>query len=316
MLECIDLHLGATGTLNEWQFLFQQHYHLLRPFLSPTGRRAALTCCPAHGPKELIVVGSDGSSTVSACTPPASPEASSASSDVLELWEFCPCLLATYLGGALGLHPKERPLLQHGQILHIGALHYGTNRYPAYLLKNGPDSYLESARSMAAAQQGACIFFTPRYCAATDKWSSRRNLGYFTLEQQLFPDSFIPVSSYRVRLQECLEAFTRSPAKFAAGLNPEPNLNGIVSRIDTIEKTVLPDASRGSKTRKSASAGGKARAKSFQAKYEEARRFMLDYHRRNPSVSFTQVRCKAARHLTLSESALKNRFKKGDFPDW
>lgn len=88
------------------------------------------------------------------------------------------------------------------------------------------------------------------------------------------------------------------------------------SRIDTIEKTVLPDASRGSKTIKSASAGGRARAKTYQPKYEEARRYMLNYHRKNPSVSFTQVRKKAAQHLPLSESSLKTRFKKADFTDW
>ena len=90
----------------------------------------------------------------------------------------------------------------------------------------------------------------------------------------------------------------------------------IESRLDTIEQTVLPDASRGSKTINGASSGGKARAKAYQPKYEEARRYMLEYHRKNPVVSFTQVRKKAAQHLTLSETSLKTRLKKGDFSGW
>jgi hypothetical protein len=87
-------------------------------------------------------------------------------------------------------------------------------------------------------------------------------------------------------------------------------------RLDALETTVIPNAVRGTATVHSASAGGKARAKQFQPKYEEAKNFMLDYHRKNPSISFTQIRKRAAQHLYLSEATLKNHVKKGDFTDW
>jgi hypothetical protein len=88
------------------------------------------------------------------------------------------------------------------------------------------------------------------------------------------------------------------------------------SRLDTIEKTVLPDASRGSKTKRSASDGGKVRAAAYREKITEARRFILKYHRENRSMCFTQALRKAAQHLDLGESTLKKHIKKRDFPDW
>jgi hypothetical protein len=87
-------------------------------------------------------------------------------------------------------------------------------------------------------------------------------------------------------------------------------------RLDTIVETVLPCARRGSGTIRSAAAGGRARKESYLPKYEDARTFILDYHRKNPRVSFTQVRKRAAQHLTLSETSLKTHIKKGDFADW
>jgi len=122
-----------------------------------------------------------------------------------------------------------------------------------------------------------------------------------------------------VDLRECL---SQTPSGFAGECPVNcascflPDTGQLISRLDTIEKTVLPDAARGSKTKKSASAGGKARADGYLEKYEEAKRFILKCHHDNPFISFTEVRRKAAQHASISERALKNHLKKSDFSDW
>ncbi|MEI7903376.1 MAG: hypothetical protein WCK89_24310, partial [bacterium] len=106
------------------------------------------------------------------------------------------------------------------------------------------------------------------------------------------------------------------PVNCAGCLLPPNDIAKVHTRLDTIEKTVLPDASRGSKTKRSASAGGKARAETYLPQYAEARRLILKYHRENRSMCFTQALRKAAQHLHLSERTLKTHVNKGDFPDW
>jgi hypothetical protein len=87
-------------------------------------------------------------------------------------------------------------------------------------------------------------------------------------------------------------------------------------RLDALETTVIPNAVRGTATVHSASAGGKARATSYLQKYADAKKFIHEYHQKNPVVSFSAARKKAAQHLYLSEATLKNHVKKGDFVDW
>jgi len=120
-----------------------------------------------------------------------------------------------------------------------------------------------------------------------------------------------------VSLRECLsltqKGFTGTCPGACAGCTCT---NPLENRLETIEKSVLPDATRGSKTRNAASAGGRARAALYKAKYDEARRFIREYHRKYPSACFTQALRRAARHLHLSERTLKTHVKKGDFADW
>jgi hypothetical protein len=93
-------------------------------------------------------------------------------------------------------------------------------------------------------------------------------------------------------------------------------LETINKRFDQIEKSVLPNAARGAGTLSSASAGGKARSAKYKPLYQEARRFIREYHRKHPAISFSQARKRAAQHVDLSESALKNHIRKKDFSDW
>lgn len=93
-------------------------------------------------------------------------------------------------------------------------------------------------------------------------------------------------------------------------------LGAINKRFDQIEESVIPNAARGAGTLSSASAGGKARSAKYKPLYQEARRFIREYHQKHPSISFSQARKRAAQHVDLSESALKNHIKKKDFTDW
>jgi len=128
-----------------------------------------------------------------------------------------------------------------------------------------------------------------------------------------------------VSLRECLSldktGFSGECSKNCSRCHP-PDISNIELkkhldvRLDTIEETIIPSALRGSRTIRSAAAGGKARAEPYLKKYEAAKEFMLDYHRKNPAVSFCAARKKAAQHIYLAEITLKKHINKGDFPDW
>ena len=158
---------------------------------------------------------------------------------------------------------------------------------------------LQAAENCTDPKKTGCVLFPAHHTKAADLLKGR-GIASVALRECLSikPDGFhgeCPVN--------CAACFTTDTAK-------------LESRLDTVEKTVLPDAKRGSKTKKSASAGGKARAEAYLPQYEEARSYILDYHRKNRSICFTQALRKAAQHLHLSERALKTRIKKGDFTDW
>ncbi|MGE4489184.1 MAG: hypothetical protein AB7E95_06550 [Kiritimatiellales bacterium] len=93
-------------------------------------------------------------------------------------------------------------------------------------------------------------------------------------------------------------------------------LGTINERFDQIEDSIVPNAVRGARTLSSASYGGKARSAQYEPCYEEAREFIREYHQKHPAIRFSQARKRAAQHVGLSESALKNHIRKKDFPDW
>lgn len=94
-------------------------------------------------------------------------------------------------------------------------------------------------------------------------------------------------------------------------------VNKVFAKIDDVAAAVLPEAQRGSKTKQSASAGGKARAATYTEKYDEAREFIQKYHEDNPRVSFSQARKKAADKIDgVTESSLRKHIKKSDYPNW
>lgn len=154
-------------------------------------------------------------------------------------------------------------------------------------------------------QTVGCVLFPSHHSAATELLNGRG------------------ISS--VILRECLSldgtGFSGECPKTCTHCRPADISTGELKkhldvRLDALETTVIPSALRGSKTKRSASAGGKARAEMYQPKIEEARQFVIKYHRENRSMCFTQALRKAAQHLDLGESTLKKYLKKGDFADW
>ena len=225
------------------------------------------------------------------------------------LWKFSSIPFAQSLGLALGVNPKPKQLGRRS--LRLGSLHTKTSNLSAYFLNRvGPDD-LKRLHSVLPRCQRQTILYTPRHCPETGNWLTRRGIGYFSLESCLEPRSLRPTQTYWKELAAYAERTSPPSVTISVG-----SLAQLEYRVDTIEKTVLPAAERGSKTIHAAGNGGKARAVYYREKYEEARRFIWEYHLEHRSMCFTQALRKAARHLDLGESTLKKHIKKRDFPDW
>ena len=201
MLDCIDLRLGISCTLNEWRFLFRSHYDALRPFLALTGQKASAWCCPTNGRKQETIETEEGYKAVSSdCKCYPCMEANNISSADFELWKLCPSIFANHLGPRLGLHAAPKPMTNG--VLYLGSLACRSSRIPAFLLNSNIRSSRLRAQSVGAEQVGVCIFFTPRYCADTADWLESKQHGYFPLEDLLLPGSLDPSPNYWQELEK------------------------------------------------------------------------------------------------------------------
>ena len=201
MIDCIDLHLGISCTLNEWRFLFDSHFDALRSFLSPTGQRASAWCCPFNGRKQEISEEEGKVKAVSSdckCSPCV--EANNIPPADLELWNFCPSIFAHCLSPGLGLHAD--PKLMKKGVLHLGSLASRSIRLSAFLLNYNDTSYQLRAQAIMAKQTGTCIIYTPRYCHDLAEWIGKTRHGYFPLEDLLLPGSLDPSPTYWQELQK------------------------------------------------------------------------------------------------------------------
>jgi hypothetical protein len=181
----------------------------------------------------------------------------------------------------------------------------GESRHVFACLADSEATALTAISPIADPQKVGCVLFSTYHSDAADLLRSRG------------------IAS--VSLRECLSlkkaGFSGECSRNCSKCRPPDISNTELKkhldvRLDTIEETVIPSALRGSRTIRSAAAGGRARAEPYLKKYEAAKEFMLDYHKKNPAICFTQALRKAAQHLHLSERALKTRINKGDFIDW
>ena len=201
MLDCIDLRLGISCTLNEWRFLFHSHYDALRPFLSPTGQQASAWCCPVNGRKQEIIAEERGYKAISSdCNSYPCVEVNNIPPEDLEIWKFCPTVFANRLSPGLGLHTDPK-LINEG-VLRLGSLACRSTRLPAFLLNCNDTSYRHRVQTVVAKQTGTCIIYTPRYCHDIAEWLGQMQHGYFPLEDLLLPGSLEPSPAYWQDLHE------------------------------------------------------------------------------------------------------------------
>lgn len=242
MIDCIDLHLGAAGIINEWRFKFRSYFNVLRPFLSPTGQVAAYWCCPYNGQRQEIA----GDTKRQAAGRPerkTSPcvEARDIPPEELELWSFCPTALVKELAAGLGLHPATNPM--KGEILRLGSLLYRSKRYPAYLVRQGEGGYALQVQAIAGGHKRRCLFFTPRFCPDTADWLTRHGYGYFPLEDLLLPGSLAPSPEYWQTLQACKELLSRPEKGGAEPPHPVENVRPGIFIEPSFKRIIFPDGS-------------------------------------------------------------------------
>jgi hypothetical protein len=295
-------HRDSFEPLPWWENLFGKAFSAIRPFLSPCeDRRAAFYPSPDNPSVQLAV---RESGRRYRALPP--DELKDEVDDVLLDWEDVQAYhldcerLRTSLRMSLNLKPADsRPI---EGLFYIGRCECNREfRHVYACLAVSDQKALQAAENCTDPKKTGCVLFPAHHAKAADLLKSR-GIAAVALRECLSikPDGFhgeCPVN--------CAECF-QPPAELAA----------VHTRLDSLEQTVLPDAERGEKALSGASAGGHARAEQYQPQYEEARRFILKYHRENRSMCFTQALRKAARHLDLGESTLKKHIKKGDFPDW
>ncbi|MDF7824115.1 hypothetical protein P4B35_08835 [Pontiellaceae bacterium B12227] len=290
-------HRKVFESLDWWKHRFGRSFSSVKPFLTPCDDRMAEYFPSPEKPAVPLSVKEVG---LKFCAVP--PEGNDDLEDLILDWEDVQAyrLNSGRLRASLRKTFNVKPAggRKRDNLMYLGRCQTSTELRHVYVCLAYTESEAHKAiEDCTDPEKIGCILF-----------ATRRESSVHLLKER-------GISS--VPLRECLSqtkgGFTGTcPGPCAECTCPDP----LESRIDSIVKKALPDASRGSKTKHSASAGGKARAQTFLLKYEEARHYMWTYHRKNPALSFTEVRKRAAQHVSLSESALKKHLKKGDFPDW
>ena len=296
----------AQEPLAWWEEVFGRAFPAVQPFLVPcSGKRADFYPCPDN-PSVPLSVHESGKKYWAL---PVGEHANNHDDLVLD-WEDVQAhrlgidRVSESLRSAFKLMPAAGPQIDN--LEYIGRCDCnGELRQVFACFIDSSQEVLTAVSPHTDPQKVGCILFPTHHAVAAELLHSR---GIAT-----------------VPLRECLSlkknGFSGECPKPCARCRPA-DINHtelkkhIDVRFDTLEKTVLPSALRGSGTIRSAAAGGKARAAPYLQKYAEAKEFIREYHLKNPAVSFSQARKRAAQHLPLSERALRMHIKKGDFTDW
>ncbi len=295
LLSCKD----SIETLAWWEMVFGRNFPSVRRFLTPcTGKRADFYPCPDDSVVQLTIRESGEKYRAV----PTGEHAEDFDAQELEwadvqAYTLDPQVLIAFIRNGFGVKAVNFQSLEKLECL--GSCSRSKRSVYACFAVNEADA-LSAVSSLSSAQTAGCIFFSERFSAVESLLHSRGIASVFLSEICIADQSACP-------------AVCRKLERNISNTELKEHLD---VRFDTIEETVLPSAVRGAATVRFAATGGHARAEQYQPKYEEAKKYILDYHRKNPLVSFNQTRKKAAQHLYLSESTLKNHVKKRDFTDW
>ncbi|NOU36255.1 MAG: hypothetical protein HOO88_05755 [Kiritimatiellaceae bacterium] len=297
---------NSQESLAWWEEVFGRAFPAVQPFLVPcSGTRADFYPCP-DDPSIQLSVHESGKKYRAIPT----GEHAEIFEDVVLDWHdvqaYRPSLdlVSDSLRSVFNLMPAAGPQLEH--LDFVGRCDCnGELRHVFACFADSAPAALNAVLPHADPKKVGCVLFPSHHAGAAELLHSR---GIAT-----------------VPLRECLSlnktGFSGDCPKTCSTRRPPDISNTALKthldhRLDKIEENVIPGAARGAATVRSASAGGKARGDLYQPKYKEAKKFIREYHKKNPAVSFCAARKKAAQHVSLSEVTLKKHINKGDFDDW
>lgn len=186
-MKLLNIHLGKTYTMNEWQFLFGEVFDRVEPYLRDVGRQADHWCDPQTMQRRDILR-QDGS--VKALSPDYadSPELErEVEEEELQLYCLCPETFAGQLCHCCGVEPAFK---DHGD----GVYRLGTfrgpdrKRYPAFLSAHPERSPVSLARQITGQEGEAVMFVFPDYCPDTEEFARQKKALYVPLVDHLQDD--------------------------------------------------------------------------------------------------------------------------------
>ncbi len=186
--KALNIHLGQSYTLNEWDLFFGDTFERVEPFLQDTGQDAAYWCAPGSARQFDILREGE---TVTALSPDYENSPQQELRDIdpaeLRLFKLCPCSLSRRLGESLGV---QNAYTAHDEgIYRLGTLRGpDTRRHRAFLLAHAERSTLSLAKQAVGQEGEGIMIVTPSYCPDTEDFAVKNKLLYVPLRDMLRPD--------------------------------------------------------------------------------------------------------------------------------
>jgi len=187
-MRILNIHLGKSLTMNEWQFLFKDVFDRVAPFLRAVGREADYWCEPGTMQRRELLR-KEGS--ITALSPDYEHshelERQNIPEDDIQMYCLCPETLAGRLCASCGIEPAFKP--HDDGLFRIGTFRGpDRRRYPAYLTTHPERSILSLAKQVAGQDGEGLMFISPDYCADTDAFSRQKKALYVPLVDHLKDD--------------------------------------------------------------------------------------------------------------------------------
>jgi hypothetical protein len=187
-MKILNIHLGKTLTMNEWQFLFNEVNDRAAPFLRAVGRQADYWCEPGTMQRREILR-KEGSIIALSPDYENSPELErhGIPEDDIQLYCLCPETLAGRLCACYGIEPAFKP--HDDGLFRVGTFRGpDRRRYPAYLATHPERSVLSLAKQVAGQEGEGLMLISPDYCADTAEFSRQKKSLYVPLVDHLKDD--------------------------------------------------------------------------------------------------------------------------------
>lgn len=186
-MKLLNIHLGKTYTMNEWQFLFGEVFDRVKPYLRDVDRKADQWCDPQTMQRRDILR-EDGA--VKALSPnyADSPELErEIEEEELQLYCLCPETFAGQLCRCCGVEPSFKD--QGDGVYRIGTFRGpDRKRYPAFLSMHPERSPASLAKQVTGQEGTAVMFISPDYCPDTAEFARQKKSLYVPLADHLNDD--------------------------------------------------------------------------------------------------------------------------------